>query len=84
LRRTWAEICRRKRSAWAKNRETKEPYAWSEQRGYRVCDHARTEGVWLRPLGNVVVIMPPLAITLNELDRICTAAERGIAHATAE
>ncbi len=67
-----------------RNRETKEPYAWAEQRGYRVCDHARTEGVWLRPLGNVVVIMPPLAITLNELDRICTAAERGIAHATAE
>lgn len=66
-----------------RNRETKEPYAWAEQRGYRVCDYARTEGVWLRPLGNVVVIMPPLAITLNELDRLCTAAERGIAHATA-
>lgn len=61
-----------------RDRETKEPYPWTEKRGIRVCDHALTEGVWLRPLGNVVVIMPPLAITLPELDRICLAAERGI------
>jgi len=58
--------------------QTKEPYPWTEKRGIRVCDLARNEGVWLRPLGNVVVIMPPLAITLPELDRICLAAERAI------
>lgn len=60
--------------------QTKEPYPWTEKRGIRVCEHALTEGVWLRPLGNVVVIMPPLSVTLPELDRICLAAERGIAH----
>ena len=61
---------------------TKEPYPWAEKRGIRVCDHARTEGVLLRPLGNVIVIMPPLVITLDELDRIMAAVERGIAVAT--
>lgn len=61
---------------------TKEPYPWAERRGIRVCDHARTEGVLLRPLGNVVVIMPPLAVSMDELDRICEAVERGIAAAT--
>ena len=61
-----------------RDRATKEPYAWSERRGQQVCNHALTEGVWLRPLGNVVVIFPPLAISLDELDRICTAVERGI------
>lgn len=61
-----------------RDRETKEPYPWAERRGQRVCDHALTEGVWLRPLGNVVVIFPPLAISLPELDRICGAVERGI------
>ena len=61
-----------------RDRQTKEPYHWTEKRGIRVCDHALSEGVWLRPLGNVVVIMPPLAITLPELDRICLAAKRGI------
>jgi len=67
-----------------KDRDTKEPYPWAEKRGIRVCQHARTHGVWLRPLGNVVVIMPPLAIALDELDRICTSAERGITAATSD
>lgn len=61
---------------------TKEPYPWQEKRGIQVCDHARSEGVLLRPLGNVVVIIPPPAISLEELDRICTAAENGIRLAT--
>jgi adenosylmethionine-8-amino-7-oxononanoate aminotransferase len=61
-----------------RDRATKEPFPWAEQRGIRVCRYARTQGVLLRPLGNVIVIMPPLAITLEELDRICEAVERGI------
>ena len=67
-----------------RDRATKEPYPWAERRGIRVCEHARSEGVLLRPLGNVVVIMPPLAISLEELDRICEAVERGIRAATTE
>ncbi|MBI2824799.1 MAG: adenosylmethionine--8-amino-7-oxononanoate transaminase [Planctomycetia bacterium] len=61
---------------------TKEPYPWHQQRGAQVCRVARDEGVLLRPLGNVIVIMPPLAITLAELDRILAAVEHGIAEAT--
>ncbi len=61
---------------------TKEPYPWQEKRGIRVCEHAKSEGVWLRPLGNVVVVMPPLAITLEQLDRIAAAVERGISALT--
>jgi adenosylmethionine-8-amino-7-oxononanoate aminotransferase len=61
---------------------TREPYPWAERRGIRVCDHARAEGVLLRPLGNVIVIFPPLAITLDQLDRIAGAVERGIAATT--
>ncbi len=62
---------------------TKEPYPWTEKRGQRVCDFALTQGVWLRPLGNVIVIMPPLAITLEQLDKIMEAVEKGIPAATA-
>ena len=68
----------------ARDRRTKEPYPWEEKRGMRVCSYALSEGVWLRPLGNVVVIMPPLAISLDELDRICLAVERGIEAATSD
>jgi len=63
----------------ARDVETKEPYPWQEQRGLRVCAHARTLGVWLRPLGNVIVIMPPLSIEPDQLDTIMTAIEQSIA-----
>ncbi|MDY0167812.1 MAG: adenosylmethionine--8-amino-7-oxononanoate transaminase [Thermoguttaceae bacterium] len=65
-----------------RDKATKDPYPWAEKRGLLACDHARTLGVLLRPLGNVIVLMPPLTITLDELDRICTAAETGIRNAT--
>jgi adenosylmethionine-8-amino-7-oxononanoate aminotransferase len=66
------------------DRTTKTPFPWAEKRGARVCQHAMSEGVWLRPLGNVVVILPPLAISLAELDQICGAVERGIEVAVRE
>lgn len=65
-----------------RDRATKEPFPWSERRGQRVCDHALKQGVWLRPLGNVLVIMPPLSVSPEDLDRICLAVEEGISLAT--
>ncbi len=64
------------------DRATATPYPWQERRGLRVCDHARRFGVWLRPLGDVVVIMPPLSITLDEIDQIIDAVEQSINAAT--
>ena len=57
---------------------TKEPFPWQQRWGQRVCDYALSEGVWIRPLGDVIVIMPPLAIRADQLDRIAGAVERGI------
>jgi adenosylmethionine-8-amino-7-oxononanoate aminotransferase len=61
-----------------RDRAAKEPFPWQERRGFRVCELALQKGVWLRPLVNVLVIMPPLSVTLDELDRICNAVEFGI------
>ncbi len=61
------------------DRASKRPYPRSERRGWRVCLQARTEGVFVRPLGDVVVIFPPLAILLEELDFLCQVIERAIA-----
>jgi len=61
-----------------RDRKTKEPYPWPEQIGARVCRRAREENVLLRPLGNVLVIMPPLAINAEELDLLCGSMERAI------
>ena len=60
------------------DRDTAQPFPWHEKRGIQVCDHALRHGVWLRPLGNVIVIMPPLAVSLDQLDQIGQAVESGI------
>jgi adenosylmethionine-8-amino-7-oxononanoate aminotransferase len=61
------------------DRATHAPFDWRQRRGWRVCQHARQQGVLLRPLGDVIVIMPPLAISLNEIDLVVGAIESGIA-----
>jgi adenosylmethionine-8-amino-7-oxononanoate aminotransferase len=65
-----------------RDKRTNEPFPWQEQRGQRVCRHALEEGVWLRPLGDVIVVMPPLTISLDDMDRIMHAVERGVEMAT--
>ncbi|MFM7107585.1 MAG: adenosylmethionine--8-amino-7-oxononanoate transaminase [Planctomycetaceae bacterium] len=57
-------------------------YPWEEKRGMRACRAARDHGALLRPLGDVVVIMPPLCVTLDEIDALAAAAEAGIRAAT--
>jgi adenosylmethionine-8-amino-7-oxononanoate aminotransferase len=60
------------------DKATKAPFAWSAQVGARVCRQARALGVLIRPLGDVIVVMPPLVINEAELDRLIDAIERSI------
>ena len=53
------------------------PFEWGV--GAAVCRHARSLGVLLRPLGDVLVVMPPLAINLAELDELLDAIEASLA-----
>ncbi|PEZ02752.1 adenosylmethionine--8-amino-7-oxononanoate transaminase [Bacillus sp. AFS018417] len=64
------------------NKETKEGYSWREQMGVKVCRRARDLGMILRPLGNVVVFMPPLASTIEELDDMITILHQAIQEVT--
>lgn len=51
----------------------------TDRHGYHVCRAATEAGVWLRPLGNVVVVMPPLVITPAEIDQIGQVVKQSIA-----
>jgi adenosylmethionine-8-amino-7-oxononanoate aminotransferase len=64
------------------DKPTGKKYPPAEQRGRRACLAARKHGAILRPLGDVVVIMPPLCTSEAELDRLAAAAEAGIREAT--
>ena len=55
-----------------------ESYPADEAVGARVCDAARSHGVVLRPLGDVIVLMPPLSITNQELDMVVEAIGQSI------
>ena len=46
--------------------------------GAKVCQAVRKYGVILRPLGNVIVLMPPLSISIEELDFLLMATYRAI------
>jgi adenosylmethionine-8-amino-7-oxononanoate aminotransferase len=59
------------------------PYPAAERMGARVTREARRRGVIVRPLGDVVVLMPPLSITGEEIDRLVTVVHDAIAAATA-
>jgi adenosylmethionine-8-amino-7-oxononanoate aminotransferase len=65
------------------DRATGAAYPWQERRGMRASLAARKHAALVRPLGDVVVIMPPLSITLDELDTLAAAVEAGIREATA-
>ena len=52
------------------DRALKRPFEWSLQVGATVCKEARKRGVIARSLGDVLVIMPPLSITIVQLDTL--------------
>jgi adenosylmethionine-8-amino-7-oxononanoate aminotransferase len=65
-----------------KDKETKEPYPWEGKMGWQVCSYAREHGVFIRPLGNVIVIMPPLAISTENLGQLLKVIAEGISQVT--
>lgn len=55
----------------------------AERIGHQVTLEARANGAIIRPLGDVVVLMPPLAIEGSELHRLVAITHRAIETATA-
>jgi len=49
-----------------------------ERTGFAVCQAARERGVWVRPLGDVVILMPPLAITSEQASTLTSAVSEAI------
>lgn len=65
-----------------RDKETKEPYQWEEKMGWKVAYYAREKGVIIRPLGNIVVIMPPLSISRENLKRLMEIIKEAIVAVT--
>lgn len=65
-----------------KDKVTRQEYSWQEKMGVKVCERVRRDGVILRPLGNTIVLMPPLAITQGELEKLCAVTLNAIKEVT--
>jgi len=57
------------------DRDTQAPWPWHLRVGDRVCLRAREFGLFVRPLGDVLVLMPPLCVTVDEIDGMMDVIE---------
>ena len=49
---------------------SRQPFALREQAGIRVCEAMARRGVLTRPIGNVIVLMPPYCTTARQAARM--------------
>lgn len=60
---------------FVRDRLSGEHYDWRERRGLRAYEYALDAGALLRPIGNVVYLMPPYVATPSDIDWLA-----GVAH----
>ena len=57
---------------------TRKPFKLVERAGIRVCEAMAARGVLTRPIGNVIVVMPPYCATARQVQRIFTVLRESI------
>jgi len=51
-------------------KRTKEPYDFKTRIGQLVATEARERGLLMRPIGNIIILMPPVTATIGELKMV--------------
>jgi adenosylmethionine-8-amino-7-oxononanoate aminotransferase len=65
-----------------RDKTTGRAYDPEQRMGHRVIMACRPQGVIIRPLGDTVVLMPPLASSAEEIDLLLAAVDKAIAQVT--
>jgi len=61
-----------------RNWRTREPFGLRERAGIRVCEAMARRGVLTRPIGNVVVLMPPYCTTPRQAGQMVAALREAV------
>jgi adenosylmethionine-8-amino-7-oxononanoate aminotransferase len=61
-----------------RNWRTRRPFDLRERAGIRVCEALANRGVLTRPIGNVIVLMPPYCTTAAQVRRMVSALSEAI------
>lgn len=64
------------------DKASKETYPLEQKMGWEVAYRTRAEGVLIRPLGNVIVIMPPISISVELLEHLMDVVKKSIKQVT--
>lgn len=65
------------------DRDTRNAYPVEARIGHRVAQEARRRGLLIRPLGHIIVLMPPLTTSARELKRMVDIIQHSIETTTA-
>lgn len=60
------------------DRATRRPFPAAERKGARICQAAREFGLLTRPIGDVLILMPPYSTTPDEVEQMVTALQKAL------
>jgi adenosylmethionine-8-amino-7-oxononanoate aminotransferase len=63
---------------FVKDRRTGERHDWRERRGLKAYEYALSQGALLRPIGNVIYLMPPYVIEPGQIDWLASVARGAV------
>ena len=66
------------------DRDAKQPFDAAIGLGNKVCQRGIEKGVWIRPLSDVIILMPPLVAGDEEIDLLATVVCEAITEVTNE
>ncbi len=58
--------------------KTREPFPFTERIGHRICEAARKHGLLTRPVGDVLILIPPYCVTEDQLAQMIEALWLGL------
>jgi adenosylmethionine-8-amino-7-oxononanoate transaminase len=61
-----------------RNFKTRQPFPFTDRVGHRICEAARQHGLLTRPVGDVLILMPPYCTTETQLKQMAEALWLGL------
>jgi adenosylmethionine-8-amino-7-oxononanoate transaminase len=58
--------------------KTRERFPFADRSGHRICEAARAHGLLTRPVGDVLILMPPYCVTEDQIARMVEALWLGL------
>ena len=65
---------------WAQISKTKEAFSFDKRVGYQIHLEGLRRGIFIRPLGSVIYFIPPLVISISEIQQMIDVTYDCVGH----